>query len=115
MKDTRISNRNLDAIAWGAFFVWWGASELLGPLPKGVGAIGIGVILLGLNIARAMTGSPASAFTTVLGILALVWGALEMAGALLSLPFELPVFAILLIALGVLIMGSEALRLNRQS
>ena len=41
------------------------------------------------------------------GVLALVWGALGLAGVLLSLPFEIPIFAILLIVLGVIILVPE--------
>ena len=111
---TQTSNRNLDTIAWGAFFIWWGITELLGSLPEGVGAIGIGLILLGLNMVRKMKGIPTSGFTTVLGILALVLGGLEIAGAVLNLPFELPVFAILLITLGLLLLGSVVLHPSKQ-
>jgi hypothetical protein len=42
-----------------------------------------------------------------LGILALVWGGLELMGVLLNLPFEIPVFAIVLIVLGVIILAPE--------
>lgn len=114
MDNTQISNRNLDTIAWGAFFIWWGITELLGSLPEGIGAIGVGLILLGLNMVRSMKGIPTSGFTTILGILALVWGGLELAGAVLSLPFELPFFAILLTTLGLLLLGREILHLSDQ-
>jgi hypothetical protein len=36
-----------------------------------------------------------------------VWGGLELVGTVLSLPFELPVFAILLIVLGVVVLAPE--------
>lgn len=109
MDNTQSSKHNLDTIAWGAFFIWWGITELLGSIPEGVGALGVGLILLGLNLIRLMKGIPTSGFTTILGILALVLGGLELAGAVLSLPFELPVFAILLITLGLLLLGSVIL------
>ena len=107
MDNTQTSNRNFDTLAWGAFFIWWGITELFSSLPEGVGAVGVGLILLGLNIVRSMKGIPTSGFTTILGILALVWGVLELAGVVLNLPFELPVFAILLITLGGLLLGRE--------
>ena len=106
MDNPQISNRSLDTLAWGAFFIWWGVTELFGSLPEGVGAIGVGLILLGLNLIRSMKGIPTNSFTTILGILALVLGGLELAGAVLSLPFELPIFAILLITFGLLLLGS---------
>jgi len=76
----------------------------------GTGAIGIGLIFLGLNVARSLNGIPTSGFSTTLGILALVLGGLELASSVLRLPFELPVFAILLIVLGVTLLARELLR-----
>jgi hypothetical protein len=66
--------------------------------------------LIGLNAVRSLKGIPTSSFSTILGILALVWGGLELVGSFLNLPFELPIFAILLITLGVLLLGQELLR-----
>ena len=107
MDNARKLNRNLETMAWGALLVWWGITELFPSLPHGTGAIGIGLILLGLNVARSSNGVPTSGFTTTLGILALVLGGLELASAVLRLPFELPVFAILLIVLGVTMLARE--------
>jgi hypothetical protein len=114
MNNTQTLNRNFEAIAWGALFIWWGITELFTSLPDGTGAIGIGLILIGVNVARSLNGLPASRFSTTLGILALVWGGLELVGVLLSLPFELPIFAILLMVLGVILLGDEILRMNDQ-
>ncbi len=106
MNNSPTLSRNLGTIAWGAIFVWWGIIELFTSLPQGVGAVGIGLILLGLNLARSMNGIPVSGFTTILGVLSLVWGGLELAGTVLSLPFALPIFPILLVVLGLsLIIG----------
>jgi hypothetical protein len=107
MNNTQTLNRNFEAIAWGALLVWWGITELVPSLPDGTGAIGIGLILIGVNVARSLSGVPISRFSTTLGILALVWGGLELAAAPLSLPFEIPVFAILLIVLGAIILVPE--------
>ena len=110
MENTRTLNRNLETMAWGALFIWWGITELFQFLPHGTGAIGIGLIFLGLNVARSLNGIPASGFSTTLGILALVLGGLELAGSVMRLPFELPVFAILLIVLGVILLARELLQ-----
>lgn len=107
MENTRTLNRNFETMAWGAFFVWWGITELFKFLPEGTGAVGFGLILIGLNVARSLNGIPTSGFTITLGILALVLGGLELAGLFLSLPFQLPVFAILLIVLGVIVLARE--------
>jgi hypothetical protein len=48
-----------------------------------------------------------SAFSTTIGILAIVWGVLELVGVLVNLPFEIPIFAILLIVLGLIILAPE--------
>lgn len=110
MTATRAQNRDFEVIAWGAVFIWWGITELVRILPDGTGAIGIGLILIGLNAARLLNGIPVSAFSTTIGALMLVWGGLDLAGAVLPLPFELPVFAILLITLGVLLVAREIVR-----
>ncbi len=101
---------SLEAVAWGALLVWWGITEIVPGLPKGAGALGVGVILLGVNAVRWTSGAPVRVFSTVLGVLALVWGGLDLAASLLSLPFEMPTFAILLIVLGVLLLGRELVR-----
>ncbi len=105
MNTAQVRNRDFEAMAWGALFIWWGVTELVNFMPNGSGAIGVGLILIGLNVARSLNGIRVSGFSTTLGVLALVWGLLELAGAVLALPFELPIFAILLITLGVILLG----------
>ena len=107
MENTRKSNPDLSTIAWGALFILWGITEMLPSLPEGIGALGIGAILIGLTLARRSIGEPTSTFTTTIGILALLWGGLELARPLLHLSFELPIFAILLLALGLIILIRE--------
>jgi hypothetical protein len=114
MDNIQNPNRKFEAIAWGAFFVWWGVTELFPSLPEGTGAVGIGLILLGLNLARSQNGIPTSGFTTTLGILALVWGGLELARPVLGLPFELPVFAIFLIVIGMIFLVREVGRFRTE-
>jgi hypothetical protein len=104
MENTRKSNFDFETIAWGAFFILWGITAMFTSLPDGIGAIGIGLIMIGLNVARSLTGRPTSGFTITFGILFLLLGGLELARPLLHLSFELPVFAILLLALGLIIL-----------
>jgi hypothetical protein len=103
MENKRNSNPDLGTIAWGALFILWGITEMFKSLPDGTGALGIGVILLALNLVRYWRGQPTSAFSTTLGILALLLGGLELAGPYLHLSFELPIFAILLLAFGLIL------------
>jgi hypothetical protein len=104
MDNVQRLNHKFEAIAWGAFFIWWGFTELFPSLPDGMGAVGIGLILLGLNAARSLNGIPASGFTT-LGVLALV-GRLELARPVLGLPFDCP-FCDLLIVIGMIFLVRE--------
>ena len=107
MENTRKSNYDFEVIAWGAFFILWGITEAFKSLPNGTGAVGLGLILIGLNAARSWAGRPTSSFTTTFGILAFLLGGLELARPLLHLSFELPIFAILLITLGAILLVRE--------
>ena len=107
MENTRKSTPDFSAIAWGAFFILWGITEMFSSLPDGTGTVGIGVILVSLTLARSRKGQPTSGFTTTLGVLALLLGAMQLARPFLHLSFDLPVFAILLLALGVILLAGE--------
>ncbi len=109
MDNIQVRNRTFEGLAWGAFFIWWGLTELFQFLPQGTGVLGFGLILIGLNAARFLNGLPTSGTTLTLGILALVWGGLELAGFFLSLPFEIPIFAVLLIVLGIIMLTREVM------
>ncbi len=101
------TNRKVETLAWGALFIWWGITLLI-KFPAGFGLIGVGFILLGANAARYFQGIRMNSFSTSIGILALIWGGLELAGTVLRLPFEMPVFAILLIVLGLMVLIGNA-------
>ena len=97
-------------------FILWGITILIDIVPVGIGIVGTGVILLGLNAARALNHVPTRSGTTTLGILALVWGGLDLARSILHLPFELTlfaIFAILLIVQGVIVLARELLRIRK--
>jgi len=107
MENTRMLNSHYEAIAWGGIFIVWGITEMFTSLPDGTSAIGIGLILVSLNVARSAKRLPISGFSTTLGILALLLGGLQLARPFLHLSFELPIFAILLLALGVMILARQ--------
>jgi hypothetical protein len=108
MNEYARKNASVDKLAWGGLFIWWGIT-LLVSFPAGVGLIGVGLILLAANIVRQAQGMRINGLSTGIGILALVWGGLELAGAVMRLPFDLPIFAILVIVLGMLILtGSRS-------
>ena len=94
--DKQRLNERLETIGWALFLIMIGG---IGLVPKeqvngGVWLVGVGLIMLGLNVARYMNGIKTSSGTIVLGALALISGI----GNLLGL--DLPVLAILLILIG---------------
>jgi hypothetical protein len=107
MENLRKLNPDLGTFAWGAIFILWGITEMFPSLPEGTGAIGIGIILVGLNLFRLWKKEPASGFTTTFGIMALMLGVLQLARPYLQLSFELPIFAILLLVLGLILLGNS--------
>jgi len=110
MDKTRSRDRKFETIAWGALLIWWGLRWWpLESLPNGAGLLGTGLILLGVNAARALKGVPARSSTTIFGFLALAFGGPLLAREVLHLSFEIPVFGVLLIALGVVILARELL------
>jgi hypothetical protein len=75
-------NKRLETIGWGAFLILLGGFALVpgDTLSKGWWSIGIGIILLGLNGARYMNGIRMSGFTTIIGVLSLLGGVVQLAG-----------------------------------
>ncbi len=110
MQDTQSLNRRYETIAWGAFFILLGATSLLHWLPEGVGTVGVGVIFLGLNLARYLSKIPTSGFTITLGVIAVVLGGADMARTVFNLQVEVPVFPLLLIAIGIILLARAMLR-----
>ena len=80
--DKAALNKRLEAVAWGLFFIMLGC-RLLVPetfLPKGVWSIGVGLILIGLNVARYFTQIKMSGFTVFLGVVSIIGGILALVG-----------------------------------
>ncbi len=120
MDNTQRSNRKYNAIGWGLLFILWGITILFDSVPFGVGVLGTGLILLGANGARALNGLPAKEDNTILGILALSWGGLELARPILRQLFEFAdwdwaIFAILLVVLGIILLVRELPRIRKTS
>jgi hypothetical protein len=67
-------SRKLDAIGWGAFFIWMGIVMLVKILPAGTASIGIGVIILAEAIARLVIRVSVNAFWILIGIIFLASG-----------------------------------------
>ena len=75
-------NKRLENIGWGLFLIMLGGFALVPDetIPKGLWSIGVGIIMLGLNVTRYFYKIKMSGFTTVLGILALLGGIAELLG-----------------------------------
>jgi hypothetical protein len=113
MQNSPVQKINLEAAAWGALFLWWGIRWLAVGWPNGVGLVGTGVILLGLNIARSLTGEPRRGSTTILGLLALSAGALLVVASMQGWSIELPLAPVLMIAFGGILLARELGRARR--
>jgi hypothetical protein len=107
-------DRVLETVTWGALFIWWGLSLLPNFLPNGLDAAGTGLILPGLNFARRVRGIPANSFSLTLGVVTLVWGALDLPRSLFHFSYKLPVFAILMILLGVTVLVQLLFKLRKE-
>jgi hypothetical protein len=79
---------------------------MIDPLTIGMGAVGTGVIMLGVNVARLLLGIRTKGSTTVVGIIALVWGVMD---TVLNPTIELS-FAIMLIVIGLVSIASLLIR-----
>ena len=102
-------NRNvaLTSLAWGLFFVLiglsWAASQYYVVDVVPYVALGAGIILIGLNVARTGLGMSLSKFSLFIGIIALVFGGASVMG------YGLPLFETIIVLIGLFIIA-EAVR-----
>lgn len=111
MESTQKLTNDYSAIGESILLIWWGLVILLDPLTLGMGAIGTGLILLGLNAVRLMNAMPTKSATTTAGVIALMWGSLDTI-------FNLSVgasFAMLLVVMGMVVLANQLLRIGRDS
>ena len=75
-------NKRLETIGWGLFLIMLGGFGFVphDQVPKGVWSIGLGAIMLGLNVARYFYKIRMSGFTTFLGIISLLGGVVQLLG-----------------------------------
>ncbi len=99
-------NHTIATIGLGLLFVWWGVVLIVDPLTRGMGVIGTGLILLGINAMRLLKGIPINVSTLAVGTIALVWGTLD---TVLDLAFWQSI-AVLLILIGGVTMGTLLIR-----
>jgi hypothetical protein len=102
MSSLKDFNHTTAAIGWGMLFIWWGIVIIVKPLTIGMGAIGSGLIMLGVNAARLRKGIPDKGSTATMGSICLAWGILDQARLMLGLN-EGVSWAALLIVIGVVV------------
>jgi hypothetical protein len=82
--------------------IWWGISFAIDPITLGMSAVGTGLILLSANAARMLKGVRTVRSTTIWGIIALAWGALDQARSLLGMPEGVSI-ALILVVIGLVV------------
>jgi hypothetical protein len=99
-------DRTLERIGWALFLIMIAALALLpdGWVPAGTWLAGAGAIMVALNVARHFNGIRISGFTTVVGLIALALGLSSVAGV------ALPIFPILLVAIGLQLLYTAVVR-----
>jgi hypothetical protein len=89
MNENSITNKVLDAIAWGVFIVLLGAGWITSTyyqMDTGIYvALGVGVILIALNLARKTARIAISKFSLFIGMLALTLSGAGLVGFAMSL------------------------------
>jgi len=100
----------LTSLAWGLFFVLiglsWAVNNVVDVVPYV--ALGAGIILIGLNVARTGLGMHLSKFSLFIGIVALAFGV-----ALMGYPLPLPETIIVLIGLFIIAEAARSLTKSR--
>jgi hypothetical protein len=73
-------NAQIDAVGWALFFIFSGALLLLpeSTVPEGTWLTGVGLILVGENLVRYISGLKLDGFSTPLGLVALGTGLSEV-------------------------------------
>ena len=99
-KDERVQaeswelTRRLDAVGWGLFLIWLGV-VLLAKAQTSVALLGIGIIMLGVQLARVVMKLKVEGFWFVVGLLFVVGSLWQLADT------RIPLVPILLIAAGL--------------
>lgn len=110
MNDPKGLNKRYIAISLGALLLLLGVLMIIPGNQSPIFVLVAGMILLGLNLARAVGGMRMSAFSITLGCLAFGLGSLAMFRTVLGIPpFDLPFIptALIIIGMYVLIPGPK--------
>ena len=102
------SARTLTTVAWGLFFILiggaWMYGEAYGVDTGTIIAIGVGLILVGLNVARKVIGAHMGKFSLGVGILALLIGLARYAG------MRVDILPLIIVLIGLFIIAEAIVR-----
>ena len=106
-----MGDKRIEDIGWGLLLIITGAAFLMPgwEAPWATWLVGVGVVMLGLNVARYLNGIRARRFSMILGIFAVTAGVGNFAGV----DLEVPLFAALLMLLGASIILKPLVDGNR--
>ena len=98
-----VDNRTLDSLSWGLFIILIGVGWYVGAayeIDTGAYiALGVGLILVGLNLARNQIGISISKFSLFVGLVALAIGVAGVLG------YSLDLILTVIILIGLFIIG----------
>jgi hypothetical protein len=98
-----INNKLLNGVAWGAFFVvlgiGWLASNAYTIDVGAYIAIGVGIILIAINLARLNGGISLSKFSLFIGLIALALGGAGIIG------YSLPLIPTIIVLVGLFVVA----------
>lgn len=97
-------NNRYETVAWAAILILLGVLNLIPGEQNGIFVLGVGMILLGLNLARYFSKISTNTVTIVLGVIATFLGIIVLLRPMLHIPpitIELFSFPVLLLVIGV--------------
>ena len=100
-KERRDGIKRITTIGWGLFFIWLGVVLMI-KAGSGLILLGVGVISLGMQVARKYSGFDSDGFWIVVGILFVIVGIWEM------FDVNLPLMSILLVVIGAAFLVSAS-------
>lgn len=99
-------SRKLDAAGWGSFLIWLGIVLMVGA-DTSVALLGIGIIMVGVQVARLVLKLHMEGFWLVVGLLFVAGGIWQL------IDTRLPLVPILLIVAGLALMLTKFLPRHR--
>jgi len=98
-KERRDGLKRITTIGWGLFFIWLGFVLMI-HAGSGLILLGVGIISLGMQVARKYSGFDSDGFWIVVGTLFVFVGLWEM------LDVKMPLMSVLLVVIGCVFLVS---------